>query len=91
MDAIELTEDTHLHLLRGLVGEGHCEDVPETGGVLHHQPDILHGQGERLAASSGRLIDCQRFYHLRKISMSKSKPTSLYFLPLKPANTAKET
>ena len=42
-DAVELTEDAHLHLLGGLVGEGDGEDVTVALGILHQELDIFHG------------------------------------------------
>ena len=50
-DTIQLTEDTFLHLLSGLVGEGHCEDMTVTLRVLHQQTDIFRSKGERLATA----------------------------------------
>ena len=89
-DAIELAEDTHLHLLGGLVGEGHCEDGTIALRILHEQSDIFCGEGERLAAAGTRLIDCQGFYHRLKSSKSTCKPHPSKRWPRKLAKSPKE-
>ena len=57
-DAIELAEDTHLHLLGGLVGEGDGEDGAIALGILHEQSDIFCGKRKCLTTSGTGLIDC---------------------------------
>ena len=52
---VELAQNPHLHLFRGLVGEGHGEDVPKVERVVYQQLDIFHGESEGLAASGARL------------------------------------
>ena len=56
-DAVKLTEDTHLHLFGGLIGEGNGKDVAIAGGILHQQSDIFGGERKCLAAAGTRLID----------------------------------
>ena len=56
-DAVELTENTHLHLLGGLVGEGDSEDVAITEWIIHEQADILGSECESLATACAGFID----------------------------------
>ena len=62
-DAVELTEDAHLHLLGGLVGEGDSEDVTVALGILHQELDIFNGQREGLSRTRTSLIDGQSLAH----------------------------
>ena len=73
-DTVQLTEDSHLHLLGGLVREGHCQDVPITRGILHDQSDVFGSKGKGLSTTGTRLIDSQGFYHRLKSSKSKVTP-----------------
>ena len=56
-DAIELAEDTHLHLLGGLVGEGDGEDGAIALRILHEQSDVFGGEGEGFSTSGTRFVN----------------------------------
>ena len=43
-EVVNLLEDAGFHLLGGLVGEGHGEDMPVKFGLLDHVADVLEGQ-----------------------------------------------
>ena len=58
-NAIELTEYTHLHFLRGLVCKGNGKDITILHGVFHEQLDVVCGKGEGLSASGACLINGQ--------------------------------
>ena len=55
-DSIQLTENTHLHLLGSLVGKGYCQDIAIALRILYQQADIFGGQGESLTTSSTGFI-----------------------------------
>ena len=69
-DTVKLTEDTHLHLLGGLIGEGDGEDRAVAHRVLYQQGDIFGGECEGLSAAGTRFIYGQGSYHRLKISKS---------------------
>ena len=57
--AVELCQDTTLHLVCGLVCEGHGENVAVAHRVVDEHFNIFYGEREGLAASCARFINCQ--------------------------------
>ena len=64
-DAIKLAQDAHLHLLGGLVGEGHREGIAIAQGIQNEEFDIFHSQPEGLSTACTCLINGQGFCHKR--------------------------
>ncbi len=56
-EAVDLLQDAALHLLGGLVREGHGEDVTVDGGLFDHVADVFVGQLIGLARSGARIQD----------------------------------
>ena len=56
-DTIELTQYAHLHLLCGLVGKGHSQDVAIALWVFHKQADVFGGKRKGLSTASTCFID----------------------------------
>ena len=53
--AVDLLENTALHLLGGLVGKGHGQDMTVGGGTLHDVVHVLVGQLIGLARTGARI------------------------------------
>ena len=58
-ELVDLAEDARLHLLGGLVGEGHRQDVPVQVGLFDHVADVVVRQLVGLARPCARIQNCR--------------------------------
>ncbi len=72
-ERVDLLEYAPLHLLGGLVGEGHGEDVAVALGVFHRVAHVFVGQLVGLSRPRARIEDSRS--HARRFRLVRNKST----------------